>query len=159
MRANDLTATRWANWLPVLGGGLVGGGIINLCEWAAHGWWLDPAWRAAFATLGRTPRGWTAFIPANFWLGILAVAAYRWLAAREGPGPRTLFRAAVAIWIIFWVIPMLAMQPLGLFPNRLLGLTIAVGAVDGPLGTCVGVWVDQWLRERRRVGARTDAAA
>ena len=55
---------------------------------------------------------------------------------------------AAAIWVIFWVIPTLAMQPLGLFPNRLLGLTIAVGAVDGPLGTVAGVWLYERLRNR-----------
>jgi hypothetical protein len=138
------------DWLAALAGGLLAGTVINVCEWAAHRWWLDSAWRDAFAVLGRTPRGWSAFIPANFWLGVLAVLAYRWLAARDGPGRGTLLRTAAAIWVIFWVIPTLAMQPLDLFPNTLLWLTIAIGAVDGPLGTIAGVWLYERLGSRGR---------
>jgi hypothetical protein len=132
--------------VPIALSGLLAGLVINVCEWAAHGWWLDAAWQAAFAALGRTPRGWSTFIPANFGLGILVVSGYRWLAARDGAGWRTLVRTAVASWVIFWVIPILALRPLALFPDRLLWLTILVGAVDAPLGTVVGVKAYEWLR-------------
>jgi hypothetical protein len=138
--------------------GLLAGLVINVCEWAAHRWWLDAAWQAAFAALGRTPRGWSTFITANFLLGIVAVSGYRWLAAREGAGSRTLVRTAVAVWAVFWVIPMLALQPLALFPDHLLWLTILVGALDAPLGTVVGVRMYEWLRQRNRLGTAASAA-
>jgi hypothetical protein len=52
------------------------------------------------------------------------------------------------------VIPMTggapALQPLALFPNRLLWLTILVGGVDAPLGIFVGVKMYEWLQMRGR---------
>lgn len=121
--------------------GLIAGGVINLCEWGAHRWLLDAEWRAAFHALGKEPRGWTAFIPANFWLGILAVWAYRWSSQRYGSGPRSALRVSLVCWLVFWVIPMLSMEPMQIFPDRLLGLTILIGLVDAPAGTFFGAWV------------------
>jgi trypsin-like peptidase len=135
--------------VPVMLGGVLAGLVINVCEWVVHRWWLNAAWHVAFAALGRTPRGWSIFIPANFGLGILAVSGYRWLAARDGAGWWTLGATAVAFWVSFWVVPIFAMQPLALFPDRLLWLTILVGAVDAPLATVVGVKMYEWLRRGR----------
>lgn len=127
--------------------GLAAGALVNACEWAAHHWWLDAAWAQAFAALGKTPTGWSSFIPANFWLGILAVLGYRWATRFYGPGPQTALRTAAAVWLIFWVIPTLALQPLAIFPDRLLMCTMLVGIGDAGAGTFLGAWLydrDRW---------------
>jgi hypothetical protein len=56
------------SWPRLIGSGLAAGAVINLCEWGVHAVWLDDAWREAFAVLGKTPTGWSTFIPANFWV-------------------------------------------------------------------------------------------
>jgi hypothetical protein len=89
--------------------------------------------------LGKTPTGWSSFIPSNFVLGVIAVWSYRWLSGIYGPGVRTALRTAPALWAIFWVIPTAALAPLALFPNRLLGWTMIVGLVDGTAATMLGV--------------------
>jgi len=122
-------------------GGLAAGALINACEWSAHRLWLGSDWTSAFAALGKSPAGWASFIPANFVLGIVAVWLYRWLSGRYPAGFTTAWRTGLCVWVIFWVIPTLAMQPLALFPNRLLGLTILVGLADGVSATVLGAWI------------------
>ena len=40
-------------------GGLAAGLLINAVEYIVHRVLLDPQWTAAFAALGKTPKGWT----------------------------------------------------------------------------------------------------
>ena len=120
---------------------------------------MDEAWREAFAALGKTPKGWTAFIPANFVLGVLAVLLYRWLSRIYGAGLVTALRTALAVWCIFWVIPIAVLAPMELFPVQLLLLTILVGVVDGGLATLIASWLyDGWGRPklRARINSVTD---
>ena len=140
---NEARPARWP-WLAA--SGLVAGLLVNVCEWAAHHGWLETAWAQAFAALGKEPKGWSTFIPANFWLGVLAVWAYRWASGIYGPGFQTAMRTATAVWLIFWVIPTSALAPLELFPNRLLLWTMGIGILDGYAATLLGAW----LYDRRR---------
>jgi len=137
--------------------GLAAGALINAAEWIVHRVWLAQAWSDAFAALGRTPTGWTAFIPANFALGVIALWGYRWLSERYHAGLRTALRTGLAAWVIFWVIPTLARLALALFPARLLGLTIAVGLIDGVAATVVGAWLFEGFRWPAPVIATTGA--
>jgi hypothetical protein len=57
-------------------GGLTAGLLINAVEYLVHGVLLDPQWTAAFAALGKTPKGWTTFIPSNFLVGIIGIWVY-----------------------------------------------------------------------------------
>ena len=143
------------SWFRVIVSGLVAGGLINLCEWGVHAIWLDDAWRGAFAALGKTPTGWTTFIPANFWLGILAVWGYRWLSGVYGSGLRTAVRTALIVWVVFWVVPIAAMQPLALFPNGLLACTVLVGLFDGGLATLLGSWLYDGIRSWPKMASPT----
>lgn len=145
------------DWKRLLVAGLAAGLVVNVCEWVAHRIWLDEAWRDAFAALGKTPKGWAVFIPGNFVLGLLAVLMYRWLSRIYGAGLATALRTALAIWCIFWVIPIAALAPMELFPGRLLLLTILVGVLDGGLATLIASWLyDGWGRPERR--ARINSA-
>ena len=142
------------SWPRLIGSGLIAGAVINLCEWGVHAVWLDDGWREAFAALGKSPTGWSTFIPANFLVGILAVWGYRWLSEVYGSGLRTAVRTALIIWVIFWVIPTGALQPLKLFPNRLLAWTVLVGLFDGGLAALLGAWFYDGMRENPKTPSR-----
>ncbi|HUK84039.1 MAG TPA: hypothetical protein VLZ12_15570 [Verrucomicrobiae bacterium] len=130
------------NWKWVIVGGLVAGSVINAGEWLLHGVLLDQRWTAAFAALGRHHPGWVVMIiPPNFLVGLLTVWLYARLRSRYGPGPRTALRAGLATWIIFWVIPTMAIVQLELFPNGLLFLVIGGGAINAHLAALFGAWV------------------
>lgn len=122
-------------------GGLTAGLLINAVEYLVHGVLLDPQWRAAFAALGKTPKGWTTFIPSNFLVGIIGIWVYTKFLTRYGPGLKTAIRSAFSIWIVFWVIPIMALQPMDLFPNVLLLTTIAVGLLDSIPAVLLGAWI------------------
>jgi hypothetical protein len=123
--------------------GLAAGLIVNAFEYGGHRVYLDDAWTAAFRALGKTPTGWSTFIPANFFIGILLV----WLYARLRPlydgGPKTALRSGLAIWVVFWAIPLMAIAPMDLFPIRLLAAAIALGVVDVGLAALLGAWLYQ----------------
>jgi hypothetical protein len=108
---------------------------------SSHRVFLDDAWASAFRALGKTPTGWSTFIPANFVVGILMVWLYARLHPRYGGGPKTALRSGLAAWAVFWVIPMLAIMPMDLFPNSLLASVIALGFVDANLAVLLGAWL------------------
>ncbi len=114
--------------------GLAGGVVINAIEWIAHRVWLDAPWNAAFAAIGKTPAFWGTFVVANFGVGVIAVWAYRWLSSVRGRGASAAAKVSVAMWVIFWVIPIAGMQPFDIFPNYLLALVVIVGIADAALG-------------------------
>ena len=126
------------NWRRIILGGMIAGVIINAIEYCAHAILLRDAWTAAFNALGKNPTGWSTFIPANFLVGIFGVWGYALLCKRYGPGLKTAVRTALALWVIFWVIPIMGLQPLDLFPNNLLFSVIAIGLLDSMLGIVMG---------------------
>jgi len=149
-------ATRQNIWRLILAG-LAAGCVINAVEYAVHRLLLDAQWTAAFAALGKTPTGWATFIPANFLVGIIGMWVYTRLLPRYGFGAKTAVRAASAIWVVFWTIPMMGMQPLDLFPNQLLFITIAVGILDSVPAMLLGAWVysGQSAQTENRRGVRS----
>ncbi len=139
------TSSSRSDWMRIAASGLLGGLVINAVEWLVHRVWLDAEWTQAFAALGKRPMGWNTFVMANFLVGIVAVWTYDWLGRIYGRGVRTAIRSAVAIWIVFWVIPILGMQPMSLFPNSLLAWVIGIGIVDGLLGVLPAIWIYERL--------------
>jgi hypothetical protein len=131
------------NWGRVVWGGLAAGLIVNAFEYGGHRVYLDDAWTAAFRALGKTPTGWSTFIPANFFIGILLVWLYARLRPGYGKGPKTALRAGLATWIVFWLIPLMAIVPMDLFPFSLLAAAIALGVVDVGLAVLLGAWLYQ----------------
>lgn len=125
----------------VLIGGIVAGALINTGEYIVHGLLLDPQWKAAFAALGRIPTGWATFIPSGFLIGIIGIWIYAKFRPNYGPGPLTAVRSGVLIWAVFWAIPIMALQPMHLFPNSLLFTTILVGLMDSVPAVLLGAWI------------------
>ncbi len=66
---------------------------------------------------------------------------YAKLRSRFRKGPATALRVALGVWVVFWVIPLLAMAPMDLFPSHLLFIAIALGLVDVPLAALAGAWL------------------
>ena len=131
------------NWGRVVWGGLVAGLIVNAFEYGGHRVYFDDAWTAAFRALGKSPTGWSTFIPANFLVGILMVWLYARLRPRYGSGPKTALRSGLSIWVIFWVIPLMAIVPMELFPTSRLVMAIGLGLVDANLAVLLGAWLYQ----------------
>jgi hypothetical protein len=109
---------------------VVYGAVINGCEWLFHGVLLDSAWTKAFAALGKTPTGWSIFIPSNFILAFVSVVIYDRVRRIGKPLRSAVAVTALAVWLIFWVIPTMAMLPLNLFPPALLWSVIGLGMID-----------------------------
>ena len=101
------------NLTRVVFGGIAAGVVINALELLFHRVLLDKQWTAAFAALGKKPTGWTTFIPSNFLVGSFAVA----LCPRCTPIRNSAVLSGIAIWLVFWVIPTMALMPLNLFPT------------------------------------------
>ena len=141
MNTNSGPAVAPINRNRVVWCGLAAGLIVNAFEYGIHGSYLDEAWTAAFRALGKTPTGWSAFIPANFFIGILLVWLYARLRPTCGRGPKTALRSGLATWVVFWVIPLMAIMPMGLFPIGLLAAAIALGVVDVGLAALLGAWL------------------
>ena len=136
-----MTTSDRLNVRRLLFGGLAAGLVINVLEYLVHGLFLDAQWTAAFAALGKTPTGWTTFIPANFLVGIIGMWVYARMRPSYGPGPKTAVRAALAVWVVFWVVPEAALQPLNLFPNSLLFTVVVVGLLDSIPAILLGAWI------------------
>lgn len=114
--------------------GVVSGVIINAIEWIAHRVLLDARWNAAFAAIGKVPSFWGTFVVANFGVGVVSVWTYWWLSGIYGRGSRAALTTGAAMWIIFWVIPIMGLQPFDIFPNYLLAFVILFGLLDVLLG-------------------------
>ena len=125
----------------IISGGILAGLVVNAFEFGGHRIYFDDAWTAAFRALGKTPTGWSTFIPANFLVGILLVWLYARLRPAYGSGPKTALRSGMAIWVVFWVIPLMAIMPMELFPTRLLAMAIGLGLVDANLAVLLGAWL------------------
>jgi hypothetical protein len=106
---------------------VVGGIIINGFECLFHGILLKHAWTRAFAALGKAPTGWTAFIPSNFILAFIGALFYVRVRRTGRPFWNSVAVTAGAVWLVFWVIPTMALLPLNLFPPW---LVIAFGVID-----------------------------
>lgn len=114
--------------------GVLSGVIINAIEWVVHRVWLDARWNAAFAALGKVPAFWGTFVVANFGVGVVSIWTYWWLSGFYGSGRRSALTTIAAMWVVFWVIPILGLQPFDIFPNYLLALVIVAGIADVVLG-------------------------
>ena len=129
------------NWLRVIAAGLAAGLFINIFEYVGHRVLLNDAWTAAFRALGKTPTGWGTFIPTNFFVGLLMVWFFARLRLHHDEGAMSALKSGLAIWAVFWFIPMMSLIPMNLFPNKLLVSVIALGFVEVNLAALFGAWL------------------
>ena len=122
-------------------GDAAAGVVINIAEYGGHGLLLVRPWTAAFQVLGKAPTGWSTYIPGNFAVSLFMVWLYAQLLPWYGAGWKTAPRSGLVMWMVFWVIPMLALMPMDLFPKDLLVIVMAIGLVDANLGALLGAWI------------------
>lgn len=132
------------NYWRVVGGGLLAGIVINLCEFLVNGFWLKNQWADAMKALNRSTEtsGWqmTAFNVWGFLMGIAAVWLYSEMRDRYGPGWRNALCAALAVWVIGYFISAIPGVALGIFPAGLMITGIIAGLIEVVLGTELGAW-------------------
>lgn len=129
----------------VIGGGLLAGLVINICESLISGLWLAAEWEATMKALGVTMSNTAAqmavYIVWGFVMGILAIWFYAAIRPRFGPGPCTAVIAAVALWIPAYLLSMVPPAMMGIFPIRLLALSVAIGLVELLIATQLGACI------------------
>lgn len=91
-----MTTTARLDLPRLLFGGIAAGLLINAIEYLVHAKFPDAQWTPAFAALGKTPTGWTTFIPANFVVGVVSVWVYSRMSPHYGSGSKTAVRALAA---------------------------------------------------------------
>jgi len=128
----------------VIGGGLLAGLVINVCEFLVNGLWLAADWEAAMKAIGVTSTNApTQILIYNVWgfaMGILAVWLYAAIRPRFGPGPKTACTAAAALWIPGYLLATAPPAIMGIFPPRLMLTGVAAGLVEMLIGTLVGAY-------------------
>jgi len=131
------------NWSRVFLGGLLAGLIINIFEYVTNGVVLAADWDAAMKALGRqmSMSAVGAFIVGGFIGGIAAIWLYAAARPRFGAGPKTAAITGFVYWVVGYALPTLGEIPLGLFPTRLLIITIIVGLVEIVVGSIAGAWL------------------
>src|SRR6266849_4619180 len=128
------------NWNRVILGGLVAGVIINIFEFALHGFVLAKDMDAAVRALGREVGGSALlmFLAWGFLVGIFAVWLYAAIRPRYGAGPKTALCAGAAVWVLGYLLAAVTPFALKLFPANVIAIGLVVGLIEVITGTLVG---------------------
>ena len=133
------------NYGRVIGGGLLAGLVINICEFLVNGLWLKQDWEDAMKALGKsTAYGPHLIVLFNVWgflIGIFAVWFYAAIRPRYGAGPKTASCAAISVWILAYLMASIIPASMEMFPMRLMWIGVGVGLVEMLIGTILGAWV------------------
>jgi len=131
------------NWNRVILGGLVAGVIINVFEFALHGFVLAKDMDTAVRALGREVGGSALlmFLAWGFLVAIFAGWLYAAIRPRYGAGPKTALCAGAAVWGLGYLLASVTPIALHLFPRHILAIGLAVGLVEVIVGTLVGAWL------------------
>ena len=114
-------------------GGLVAGLVINASEFVLNMFVVADDMNAAIQRLNLPPIGGTAivgFTVFGFVLGIALTWLYAAIRPRFGPGPRTAVVAGAAVYFFAYLYPSLGMQLIGMFPARLMEISLVWGFVE-----------------------------
>jgi hypothetical protein len=129
----------------VIGGGLLAGLVINLCESLVNAVWLAKDWEEAMKSLGRSgassPVQMACFIVWGFVMGIFAVWLYAAIRPRFGAGPKTAVIAAIGAWLPGYLLSMVPPAIMGMFPASLMLTGVAVGLVELLAATQLGAYI------------------
>jgi hypothetical protein len=131
------------NFSRVILGGVLAGIVVNLSEFVLNEIVLKAQNEKAMQALGKPmPAGgavMTTWIVWGFAAGIAAVWLYAAIRPRYGAGPGTAVRAGVAVWFFTWVLSMVAMQNMGVFPIAPFALVWTL--VESVVAALAGAWL------------------
>jgi hypothetical protein len=142
-----------------IAGGLVAGLIINVAEGIINGAILGGPWKewaARTAAINQPPSegaGMAIWTVMAFALGLIGVWLYAALRPRFGAGPKTALRAALFLWVTFWVLTALQNIALGTVPHHF----VMVGTFGGLIGIIVAMLAGAAIYKEELPSA-TDAA-
>jgi hypothetical protein len=129
----------------VIGGGLLAGLVINVCEFLVNGLWLMQDWEEAMKALGKSgansPLQIVCFNIWGFVMGIFAVWLYAAIRPRFGAGPKTAVIAAFGAWLPGYALSMIPPVIMGMFPAKLMLTGVSVGLVEVILAAQLGAYL------------------
>ena len=128
----------------VILGGLLAGLIINIGEFILNMPILGKDWEAAMQALNRPMMGGSAiasFVVLGFVLGIVAIFTYAAIRPRFGPGPKTAICAGVLVWFFSYFYPSIGFSVMGLFPNKLIAISVVWGIFEASIACVAGAWL------------------
>ena len=79
--------------------------------------------------------------PNEFLRGATDGMVFRTTPIHRDEGALSALKSGLAIWAVFWFIPMMSLIPMNLFPDRLLVSVIALGFVEVDLAALFGAWL------------------
>jgi hypothetical protein len=125
----------------VLLAGLVAGLIVNISEGILNGVVLAEDWKQAMAALHLPEMGATEIAVFNimgFLSGILSIWLYAAVLPRLGSGPKTAAVVALFVWTFGYLFAMAAPLMAGMFPAKLVCLSLIWGLVEMLIALMVG---------------------
>jgi hypothetical protein len=125
-------------------GGTVAGVVIWMVEGAASFIYMGDM-SAALDTHGlsmeMTPVSVSITLLVSLIMGWAAVFLYAAARPRLGPGPKTALVIGTVLWAATYLTSILGYVLIGLYPNGMLAIWAAAGAVEMFLGALVGAWI------------------
>ena len=147
------------NWARVLLGGLLAGVIIDASEFVINAVILKQDWADALTKLNKPSELPTSslaiFNVVGLVLGILAVWLYAAIRPRFGAGPKTAVNAAIAIWILGYLLPAAGQAAVGLIPLQPIEIATGLGLIEIVIASIAGAYV---YKEANAPAARSAAA-
>ena len=124
-------------------GGLLAGLVIDASEFLLNGVVLGQDMDAAMRRLNLPTVGGGAiavFLVLGLALGIAAIWLYAAVRPRFGAGVKTALCAGSAVWFFAYLYPNIGMAAVGIFPGRLITITVLWGLVELFLAAVAGAW-------------------
>ena len=129
----------------VLLGGLAATVVLNASDGILNSFILADQWAAYMQSVGKQPAFGATQIAGFMINGLILSVAMVWLYAamrpRFGPGPATAVRAAMAVWVIGYLVPSVTYIITDLAPAKLTLITMIVGIGQITLAALAGGWV------------------
>jgi hypothetical protein len=126
----------------VILGGIVAGIVGDILDIPVDGIWLAPTWNSQMAALGRPPLSGSQMVWFNAFgiiVGLVAIWFYAGVRPRFGPGVKTAICVGIAVWILAFLVPNLALMWVPhLFSGHLVGFTTLGALVECVVGTIAG---------------------
>ncbi|MFQ6084289.1 MAG: hypothetical protein ACE5WD_13155 [Candidatus Aminicenantia bacterium] len=132
------------NMVRVILGGLLTGLVVNIGEFLLNEPILGKEWETMMEALNLPPMGGSAmvwFVVTTFVLGIGIMWLYAAIRPRFGAGPKTAIFAGLAAWFFAWLIGFGSTIIMGLFPTKLVMITLVWGFFELPIASLAGAWL------------------
>jgi hypothetical protein len=123
-------------------GGIVAGIVGDLLDYPVDGVWLAPMWNTQLTSAGRQPFSSSQFIWFDAFgiiIGLVAIWFYAGIRPRFGPGVKTAIYAAIAVWILAFLVPNFALMWVPhFFSGHLTAYTTLGALVECVVGVIAG---------------------